>query len=92
MERQMYMENMSENLPTLRTKLGLTQEELAKLIGVSRSTIIMFEKKQRQMTWNTFLSLILIFSKNNETYKMMTVLDIYTSELQDILEGNKGEN
>ncbi len=78
---------MAENLPTLRTKLCMTQEDLARLIGVSRSTIIYFEKQQRQMTWNTFLSLILVFSKNKETYKLLKALDIYTEELEDILGG-----
>ena len=86
-ERASFINKMAENLPTLRTKLGLTQEELGKMIGVSRSTIIMFEKMQRQMTWSTFLSLILIFSKNSDTNKMLTALGIYTSELESILEG-----
>lgn len=88
MERQVYITKMAENLPTLRTKLNLTQDELAKLIGVSRSTVILFERGQRQMTWNTFLSLILIFSKNTDTNKLLKVFDIYTEELEEILGGN----
>lgn len=87
MEREEYMNKMADNLPTLRTKLSMTQEDLAKLIGVSRSTVIMFEKKQRQMTWNTFLSLILVFSKNNETNILLKALGIYTEELESILGG-----
>ena len=87
MERQEFMNKMADNLPTLRTKLSMTQEDLAKLIGVSRSTVIMFEKKQRQMTWNTFLSLILVFSKNNETNILLKALEIYTEELENILGG-----
>jgi DNA-binding XRE family transcriptional regulator len=87
-ERIYFIEKMAENLPTLRAKLGLTQEELGKLIGVSRSTIIMFEKSQRQMTWGTFLSLILIFSRNNDANKMMYALGVYTSELERIIEEN----
>jgi DNA-binding XRE family transcriptional regulator len=82
------MLKMADNLPTLRAKLSLTQEALANLIGVSRSTIIMFEKKQRQMTWNTFLSLILVFSKNKDTYILLKALDIYTEELEKILGDN----
>ena len=88
MEKAEYIAKMAENLPTLRTKLNMTQEELATLIGVSRSTVILFEKGQRQMTWNTFLSLILIFSKNSETNKLMRAFDIYTDELENILGGN----
>lgn len=87
MERIDFINKMAENLPTLRTKLNLTQDELAKLIGVSRSTVIFFEKGQRQMTWNTFLSLILIFSRNNDTFILMKALDIYTEELEEILGG-----
>lgn len=87
MERQEYMNKMADNMPTLRTKLSMTQDDLAKLIGVSRSTVIMFEKKQRPMTWNTFLSLILVFSKNNETYILLKALGIYTEELENILGG-----
>lgn len=88
MERTEYITKMAKNLPTLRTKLNMTQEKLAKLIGVSRSTVILFEKAQRQMTWNTFLSLILIFSKNPDTNKLMRALNIYTDELENILGGN----
>ncbi len=88
MDRKEYMKRMADNLPTLRAKLSMTQEELAHLIGVSRGTIIMFEKKQRQMTWNTFLSLILVFSKNKDTYILLKALDIYTEELEKILGDN----
>ena len=87
MERMDYIIKMAENLPTLRTKLNMTQEDLATLIGVSRSTVILFEKGQRQMTWNTFLSLILIFSKNPDTNKLIKALDIYTDELENIFKG-----
>ena len=78
-------QNMANNLPVLRAKLGITQENLADLMGISRSTLISFEKQQRQMTWNTFLSLVLIFQKNTETNKLLKLFDIYTSELNDIL-------
>ena len=61
------IEKMADNLPMLRTKLGFTQEEIAEMIGVSRHTVISMENKKRPMTWNTFLSLILIFSGNADT-------------------------
>lgn len=38
--REKLIQNMTENLPMLRTRLGLTQEELADKIGVSRSTVV----------------------------------------------------
>jgi DNA-binding XRE family transcriptional regulator len=86
LERKQLLIKMADNLPVLRTKLGLTQDELAKLVGVSRSTVILFERKQRQMTWNTFLSFILVFSKNSETNKLLSALEIYTEKLNEILD------
>ncbi len=78
-----YIENMTENLPALRAKLGLTQEEVAEKIGVSRVTIAMIETRKREMTWNTFLSLVHLFSRNDSTEKMLSIFDIYTDELNE---------
>lgn len=78
-----YIENMTENLPALRAKLGLTQEETAEKIGVSRVTIAMIETRKREMTWNTFLSLVHLFSRNESTEKMLRIFEIYTDELND---------
>jgi len=82
--QQSLMRNMADNLPTLRKKLGVSQAELATMLGVSRSTIANIENK-KQLTWNTFLSLILIFTKNHETDRLLTVLEIYTDELNALI-------
>lgn len=84
--REKLIHNMTENLPMLRTRLGLTQEELAEKIGVSRSTIVSIENKKREMTWNTFLSLILLFIKNESTNKLLNVLEIYTDEFHGFIQ------
>lgn len=79
------IEIMAENLTMLRAKLDLTQAELAEVVGISRYTLIAIEKKQRKMTWNTFLSLLLVFSKNDSTYKLLEAIGVYNSELNDFL-------
>jgi len=79
------MNNMTNNLPTLRKRLGVNQEELAQMIGVSRSTLAVIENRKRPMTWNTFLSLILIFTKNKETDALLNVMQIYTDELNEYI-------
>ena len=79
------IKNMTENLPVLRAKLGITQEDLAEKIGISRSTIVSIENKKREMTWNPFLSLILVFTKNEDTNKLLNVMEIYTDELHDFI-------
>ncbi len=79
--REILMEKMADNLPVLRKKLKLSQEGLAKIIGSSRYTVMLIETKKRKMTWNTFLSLVLLFDKNEETAVLLRALEIYTSEL-----------
>ena len=81
MDRAKLVCNMTANLPTLRTALGITQEELADKIGVSRGTVIAIETGKRDMTWNTFLSLVLLFTKNQATDRLLQVLEIYTDDL-----------
>lgn len=83
--KEKLISNMTDNLPMLRRCLDLTQEELADKIGVSRSTIISIENKKREMTWNTFLSLMLLFTKNEGTNKLLNVLEIYTDEFHSFI-------
>ena len=79
------MDKMTENLPVLRKKLKLSQEKLAAFIGSSRYTVMLIETKKRRMTWNTFLSLVLLFDKNEETAVLLRALDIYTEDLDNML-------
>lgn len=79
--REKVKTNMADNLAMLRTKLELTQVQLANLIGVSTHTIMQVENKKAKLSWNTFLSLLLIFIKNPETDKLLNILEIYTDEL-----------
>ena len=79
--KELLVERMTENLVVLRAKLGITQAELADIAGMSRQTILAIEKKQRTMTWNTFLSLLFIFSVNKNTEALLKLFEILTDEL-----------
>ena len=83
-------DKMANNLPVLRKMLKLTQEDLGRIIGSSRSTIMEIETKKRKMTWTTFLSLVFLFEKNEGTAVMLRALNIYTDELDAFIkqEGN----
>ena len=76
-QKELLIKNMTENLPTLRKRLGISQEELSEKVGVSRSTIAGIENKKRSMSWNMFL----IFIKNEDTDRLLNVMGIYTDEL-----------
>jgi len=80
--RDLLVERMADNLPVLRKKLKLSQEELAKIVGSSRYTVMLYETKKRKMPWNIFLTLVLFFDKNEETSPLLKALDIYTEELE----------
>ena len=80
-QKELLIKNMTENLPTLRKRLGISQEEVSEKVGVSRSTIAGIENKKRSMSWNMFLSLLLIFIKNEDTDRLLNVMGIYTDEL-----------
>ena len=79
--RELLIERMVENLPVLRRKLKLSQETLAQIIGSSRYTVMLIETKKRKLTGNTFLSLVLLFDKNEDTAVLLRALGIYTDEL-----------
>ena len=83
--KELLIEKMTENLPVLRKKLRLSQEDLADIIGTSRHTVMLMETRKRKMTWNTFLSLMLLFDKNEETSLLMRALGIYTDEFETMI-------
>lgn len=85
-DKEMLINNMTENLPVLRARLNMTQEDLANKIGLSRGTIISIENNKRPMTWATFMSMILLFSHNERTSKLLEVMDIFTEDLHKYLD------
>ena len=70
-EREKFIDALTDELSVLRAKASISQDELAKLIGISRQTYGTIERKARRMTWNTYLSLILFFDYNESTHEMI---------------------
>lgn len=83
--RNEYTEKMTRQLPVLRRALGLSQTELAEILDLSRSAIANVENGRQKMTWNMFLSLLLIFSRNAETERLLGVMEISTDELNELI-------
>ena len=76
---------MVENLPALRKVLGVSQEGLANILGITSSTIAVVENRKRKLSWDMFLALLLIFTKNKSTDKLLSAMGIYTDELDDFI-------
>jgi len=85
------MTKLSNNLPTLRSKLRLKQSELAEKVGVSRQTLIQIEKGRRPMQWVNFLAILSVFKADTGTNELLNHFGIYTQELENYL-SSSGKN
>ena len=56
--RQRLILRLRDELPVLRAKVRISQETLAKKIGISRQTYSSIETGKREATWTTFLALV----------------------------------
>ena len=73
-------------LPLLRTKIGLSQNELAEIVGISRQTLSAIETGRRDMTWNMFITLVRF---NKATRTMLKDSGAWTNSLENLLNTNK---
>ena len=72
---------LRDNLAPLRAKVGINQEELASIIGLSRQSYYAIENKKKPMTWSTFLALIFFFGICSSSAEMLKELRIYPIDL-----------
>lgn len=75
------MSALTDNLPLLRAKLDISQEELSNLIGLSRQTYSSIESKKRPMTWQTYLSLVFFFDSNEQNHNLLRHLGCFPEVL-----------
>lgn len=84
-DKSLLIEKLTEELPVLRAKIGISQEELAEIVGISRQTYSAIETRKSQMSWNTFLSLLLFFDNNERTKEMIDGIGAFPKELRVLL-------
>ena len=76
-----YAQTLTENLPALRGKLGISQGDLARCVGISRQTYCAVEGKQRKISWDTYLALCFFFDNHRSTHEMLRNIGAYPREL-----------
>lgn len=84
-EKKKYIDALADELPSLRAKVGVPQDDLSGIIGISRQTYSSIETKKRRMSWNTFLSLILMFENNEKTKGLLDAIGAFPTELRNVL-------
>lgn len=92
LNKERLLEIMTDNLPALRAKIGLSQDEVSNIIGISRQTYCAIETHKRKMSWNTFMSLLFLFWYNEKTKVLVSAIGVFPEELQTTLHrGNQGD-
>ena len=90
--RNRMTELLRNEMPVLRAKARVSQEELAEKIGISRQTYSSFETGKREMSWTTFLALIAFFQNNESTRQMLEGINGLSEGMNLIMEHNYNEN
>lgn len=87
-EKDGFIAALTPHLPMLRARVGVSQEEIASLVGISRQTYSAVERKSRKMSWNTYCSLVLFYDYNQKTHQLMRNLSLFPTEL--VIRFNEG--
>lgn len=90
--RNTIIELLRGELPVLRAKARVSQEDIAERIGVSRQTYSSIETGKREMSWTTFLALIAYFQNNESTKEMISEINGLSEGLEMIIESPNETN
>ena len=80
-KKQEYISRLLPHLASLRAKAGLSQDELAGLVGVSRQTYCLTESGARGLSWNTYLSIVMFFDYNQRTHDLLRGTGAFPEDL-----------
>lgn len=61
------IDKLIHELPILRPRIDMTQEEISEIAGLSRQTYSALETRKRKMTWSNFMALLFVFYFNPVT-------------------------
>ena len=76
-DREILIDILTSELPVLRARLGISQEDISKCVGISRQTYSLVESKKQKMTWVTFMALLSFFEHNPPSKDLLTKIGFY---------------
>ncbi len=89
LDKDKLIEILTDELPVLRAKIGISQDDISSIIGISRQTYSGIETKKRKMSWNIFLSLILFYGYNEKTTDLVEAIGAFPQELKQTFNINR---
>ena len=84
-DRDFLIDTLTDELPVLRARIGIKQEELSEILGISRQAYSAIETKKRKMTWNMFISLLMFFTQNKKTAPVIEMIGAFPDELKNMM-------
>ena len=78
--RERLIAQLTDELPAIRARLNLSQEELASRVGISRQTVSLLETQKKTMTWVTFMAMLALFENNKESLSQLSLTGFFDSE------------
>lgn len=79
--QKLYTDKMVQHLPLLRASAQLTQNQLAKKLGVTRPTIVAIESERRPLQWYMYLAMVLVFMQEDVSRKLIESLELFDESL-----------
>ena len=80
-QKEDYCRRMTDLLPILRGRLGMTQEELGLISGVSRVTISQIESGRAKMNWLHFSALMMVCIADRNSKELLYVRGLLDNNL-----------
>lgn len=75
-------------LPVLRARIGMTQDEIGEIVGISRQTYSSIETRKRKLSWTTYRSLLFVFYFDSDTRESIENADLFPENLKKTLNVN----
>lgn len=75
-------------LPVLRARIGMTQDEISEIVGISRQTYSSIETRKRKLPWTTYMSLLFVFYFNSDTRESIESAELFPEDLKKTLNVN----
>lgn len=80
--REEFAKKLAQDLRIIRAAADVTQDEVAQALGVSRSTYVNYENRQKEIPWEKCLALLFYFERNKDAKKLIHALSLLPEEVQ----------